>query len=149
MAEIGAKGQGSGNAALAGGCLCGTVKFEIAGEPTLFQYCFCSRCRHVTGSAHAANLFYAAAGLRWTRGEGRVKQYSHPGTKRFGHAFCTECGSALPWLLNAGKHVAVPAGSLEEAPEQRPIQGIYAASRAAWYLDPAALPQHDELPPKN
>ncbi|RPH66319.1 MAG: aldehyde-activating protein, partial [Hyphomicrobiales bacterium] len=46
-----------------GSCLCGDVRFEIAGDFEKFYLCHCSRCRKDTGSAHGANLFASAARL--------------------------------------------------------------------------------------
>ena len=42
---------------LAGGCLCGAIKYTVHGPFLRFLHCHCARCRKVTGSAHATNLF--------------------------------------------------------------------------------------------
>jgi hypothetical protein len=42
---------------LKGSCLCGVVKYEVTGEPSRFYHCHCSRCRKVTGTGHASNMF--------------------------------------------------------------------------------------------
>jgi hypothetical protein len=52
-----------------GSCLCGSVHYEFTGNMGIFQYCHCSRCRKVTGSAHAANLFVAPEQFHWVQGE--------------------------------------------------------------------------------
>jgi len=39
-----------------GRCLCHRVSYAIRGHLGIFQYCHCSRCQKVTGSAFAANL---------------------------------------------------------------------------------------------
>ena len=36
---------------LMGGCMCGTVRYEIAGEPMFSALCHCDRCRPQSGSA--------------------------------------------------------------------------------------------------
>ena len=46
-----------------GSCLCGAVRFEIRGSLERFFLCHCRRCQKDTGTAHAANLFSATAGL--------------------------------------------------------------------------------------
>jgi hypothetical protein len=35
---------------LTGRCLCGTVKYEVTGEPARFLHCHCARCRKATGT---------------------------------------------------------------------------------------------------
>jgi hypothetical protein len=131
-----------------GSCLCGSVHYEITGNIGLFQYCGCSRCRKFTGSAFAANLLVAPADFRWLQGEERVGRFELREAKRFSTAFCTRCGSSLPWLTQTGNVVIVPAGTLDGDPLIRPSQNIFCASRSVWYTDPASLPEYDELPPK-
>lgn len=131
---------------VAGSCLCGAVAYEIGGNLGIFQYCHCSRCRKFTGGAFAANLLVAPDDFRWVRGEADVSYYALPDARHFATAFCTHCGSSLPWHAQSGKAVVVPAGTLDEDPHIRPVQNIYCASRATWYTEPSSLPMHDELP---
>lgn len=131
-----------------GSCLCGGVRYRISGDVALFQYCHCSRCRKFTGSAFAANLLVQPDQLEWITGEAQVGRYELPGAKHFATCFCKQCGSSLPWPTQSGKAVIVPAGSLDGDPGGRPIQNIYCASRAVWYVDPADLPDHEEMPPR-
>ncbi len=131
-----------------GACLCGAVRYELSGEPLAFQYCHCSRCRRSTGSAHAANVFVRPPDLAWTDGADLVRTYVLAGEPPFPTAFCSRCGSSLPSLSSTGRFWVVPAGSLDGDPGVRPTQNIFWKSRAAWYVDAAALPRHDELPPR-
>ncbi|MGD8385252.1 MAG: GFA family protein [Lysobacterales bacterium] len=131
-----------------GSCLCGAVSYEIKGNLGVFQYCHCSRCRKVSGSAHAANLFVARDDFSWTHGADQVGRYEPPETKHYATSFCRHCGSSMPWLEKTGQTYIVPAGSLDDDPGIRPSQNIYCASAAAWYTAAASLPQYDELPPR-
>lgn len=131
-----------------GSCLCRKVSYVIRGDLGIFQYCHCSRCRKFTGSAFAANLLVSPADFQWLTGESYVGRYTPGGVRHFATGFCRVCGSSLPWLAQSGKTVVVPAGTLDEDPQIRPIQNIYCASQAVWYTQPGFLPEHDELPPK-
>ena len=131
-----------------GRCLCGQVSYAIKGHLGIFQYCHCSRCRKVTGSAFAANLLVAPADFQWLGGEEFVGRYELPEAKHFAASFCTHCGSSLPWLAKSGKAVVVPAGTLDDDPGIKPFQNIFWASRAVWYAEPDGLPKHDRLPLK-
>ena len=73
-----------------GSCLCGSVKYEITGNMGMFQYCHCSRCRKITGSAHAANLFVSPADFHWLAGEEVVERYEPAHTKYFATCFYTQ-----------------------------------------------------------
>ena len=131
---------------ITGSCLCGAVGYAICGNLGIFQYCGCSRCRKFTGSAFASNLLVSPGDFRWLRGEQHVGRYELPGVRHFATSFCRQCGSSLPWLAQSGKSVIVPAGTLDQDPQIRPMQNIYCASRAVWYVEPTSLPAYDELP---
>ncbi|MBP6241234.1 MAG: GFA family protein [Hydromonas sp.] len=131
-----------------GTCLCGAVAYEISGNLGLFQYCHCSRCRKVTGSAFAANLFVAPTQFKWTQGEDKVGRYELENAKHFASSFCTQCGSNLPWLTKTGKAVVVPAGTLNQDPNIEPKANTFYASRAPWEKCVSELPAFDELPVK-
>ncbi len=133
---------------ISGSCLCGRVTYAIQGNLGLFQYCHCSRCRKFTGSAFGANLLVSPNDFRWTQGEDSLGRYELAGARHFATSFCKNCGSSLPWLGQSGKAVVVPAGTLDEDPDIRPLQNIYVGSGAAWYEEPASLPQYTEMPPK-
>ena len=128
-----------------GSCLCGEVRFEIAGEFEHFFLCHCGRCRKDTGSAHGANLFSSTAKVRWLSGEAKVKTFQVPST-RHEKSFCSECGSALPRVQMNGALLVVPAGSLDSALETRPDAHIFVASRATWDQRLEDVPQIGELP---
>jgi len=127
-----------------GSCLCGAVRFEVAGEFEQFYLCHCEYCRKDTGSAHAANLFSSRATLRWMSGEEEVRQFDLPGT-RHSKAFCSTCGSALPRTQMNGKLLVVPAGSLTTEVRIRPNAHIFMASRAGWDEALEKVPVLDEL----
>jgi len=133
-----------------GSCFCKHVSYEISDNMGVFQYCHCSRCRKVTGSAHAANLFVAPDDFKWLAGEESVIQYDPPETKYFATAFCRHCGSNLPWLSKSGRVVIIPAGTLDDDPGIRPSQNIFCGSRPGWYAPASALPEYGQgQPPKN
>lgn len=132
---------------LKGGCLCGAVRYEVAGEAQRFYHCHCSRCRKATGTGHASNLFLKPATLRWLGGEEHVRAFKLPEAKRFTNQFCTICGGRLPRQPQGTDTVIVPAGSLDDEPPIRPQSRIFTGSRAAWSCCGDDLPIHEEAPP--
>jgi len=129
---------------LNGSCLCGAVRFEVAQPFSAFRYCHCSRCQKASGSAHAANAFVPAAQFRWLAGEALVKRYDHPAAKRFSVWFCTQCGSRTPHQVRGREDYLIPAGLLDQAPLQRPENGIFWGSKAQWYVEPKDMPCFNE-----
>ncbi len=51
-----------------GGCLCGSVAFEVDLPFVKFVKCHCSRCRGATGSAFATNAYVLPTAFRWLSG---------------------------------------------------------------------------------
>lgn len=129
-----------------GSCVCGAIEFRIEAPFKRFQYCHCSRCRKNTGSAHAVNLFVAANQFAWENGESSVKQFELPAAKYWCSAFCTTCGSSLPWKTRDGKTMIVPGGALDEDPGVKPSRNIFFGSRAPWYVHASDLETHDTFP---
>lgn len=129
-----------------GSCLCGTIEYQIDPPFKVFQYCHCSRCRKFSGSAMAANLFVPPQQFKWLSGEHALGRFDHPEAKYFATCFCKVCGSSMPWPVQGGKNVVIPAGTLDDDPQFKPLQNIFYKSRACWFLDPDELPQYDELP---
>lgn len=116
---------------LQGGCLCRGVRYTVVGTPQRFYFCHCSRCRKVTGSAHAANVFVQGS-LTWDCGESQVAQFKLPEAERFTNTFCSRCGSRLPRAVPQRGVVIVPAGSLDGEPTLAPQAHIHAGSSAGW-----------------
>jgi hypothetical protein len=121
-----------------GGCLCGQVRFEVEPDYIVYRYCFCSRCRKVRGTAHAANVFVKPERFQWTAGGAGINRFDLPGA-RFGNCFCTNCGSPVPRHSADGKSVLIPAGAFDEDPGTRPDAAIFWDSRGHW------LPVADEI----
>jgi hypothetical protein len=116
---------------ITGSCLCGAVTFEMNDEFQEFHLCHCKQCQKISGSSNVANIFTAADNISWTQGEDLIKRYDHPG-RGFTTAFCTECGSGLPFVTQSGKILIVPAGSLDEEPSITPNDNIFWHERMSW-----------------
>ena len=133
---------------ISGSCLCGEITYQFSGPVKVFQYCHCTRCQKFTGSAHASNIIIDPEQFQWISGETLVGRFEHPEAKHFATSFCKKCGSSLPWKTKSGKAYIVPAGTLNDDPEVKPIHNIYCADKAPWYEDPASLIKYDALPIK-
>jgi hypothetical protein len=129
-----------------GSCLCAKVRFQLEGALQFINHCHCSMCRKVHGAAFGSFLHADGRGFRWLSGHSLVENYrSSPGNVR---AFCTVCGSSLPVLEDEGTHVIIPAGTLDDDPQVRPIVHIHTASKARWFEITDDLPQFAEFPPQ-
>lgn len=130
-----------------GSCLCGSVRYEITGEPTRFYHCHCQRCRKATGTGHASNVMIKSDAIRWLDGESQLRSYKLPEAERFGTHFCGNCGSLMPRQVPALGMVVIPAGSLDSDPGIEPMAHIFYESRAPWSCAAGGLPTFAEYPP--
>ena len=126
---------------ITGTCLCGAVRFEVDDNFEHLNLCHCKQCQRATGSAHASNLFTEPDNIRWTQGSEFVKRFDVPG-RSISNAFCTECGSGLPYVSKTGKSLIVQAGALDEPVTSSPtMRNIFWSERAHWY-DAGVLAGH-------
>ncbi len=132
---------------LTGSCLCGAVKYEVAGQVARFYHCHCRRCRKATGTGHATNLIVQPATLRWLEGEAHVRSFKVPEAQRFTNQFCERCGSSLPRQPQGSDRVVLPAGSLDVDPPIAPQGRIFVGSRAGWSCSGDGLPEYPEYAP--
>ena len=129
-----------------GSCLCGSVKYEIHGEPRAFFHCHCGRCRKSSGTGHASNIILKPTSAEWTAGEALLSSYKVPYAERFRTVFCTRCGSPMPRVAPDLSVAVVPAGSLDHEPPIEPTDHIMWGSRRAWSCDAGDIPRWPEYP---
>ena len=130
-----------------GSCLCGAVRYEVAGALEEIHHCHCSRCRKAHGAAFSTFGKAAAADLRVTSGADAIRRYrSSPPIER---AFCGTCGSNLTFRFDGlPDAVWIAIGTLDDDPGVRPSAHIFAASIAPWHAITDDLPTFDEYPPE-
>ena len=129
-----------------GSCLCGSVQYEISGEPKKFYHCHCSRCRKASGTGHASNLLVKPGAIKWIKGEELIRSYKIPEAKRFTSRFCSVCGSQVPRYVKETDSIVIPAGSLDSDPPIHPQARIFWDSRVSWSCHGDDLPVHSEYP---
>ena len=131
-----------------GGCLCGGVRYELAGEPLFSLLCHCRDCQHQSGSAFIAAMRVPAAGFRIIKGEPRHYVSLSDAGNKVTRAFCAECGCPL-FIRVASRPdiVGLRVGSLDDPSEFRPKAHIFCTSAQPWdYMNPD-LPRHETYPP--
>lgn len=130
---------------IGGSCLCGKVSFEITNDFQRFFMCHCEQCQKISGSDHVSNLFAEPDSLTWLAGKEAIKRFDYPG-RGFTNAFCSDCGSGVPYLNQRGTAVVVRAGSLNGAPATRPARKIFCCERTRWSEDSANAETFDKFP---
>jgi hypothetical protein len=131
---------------IAGGCLCGALRYEAEGEPTFAGYCYCTDCRKASGSGFIPFMGFSASAVRF---DGETRKFISK-SARGGEALrnsCPLCGS-LVFGGEVGKDdsFTIYAGSLDDPSYFRPTIAIFAASRPTWVIIPPGLTVFDRMP---
>ena len=129
-----------------GGCLCGRVRYQVRGPFDTFHLCHCSQCRRSTGSAHAANIFTTEDRLEWLSGQELVKRYIPDEPNVISKAFCSHCGSLVPYTSLSSGRLIIPAGSLHDPVDIDPVDNIFWRDRADWYDAGLGAPRVEQDP---
>ena len=130
---------------MAGGCLCGAVRFEVSEPPVSAGYCHCTRCQRRTGTAASASARIVPGSLRVVAGEELVRCWD-PGDGGFLKCFCSVCGSGL-WSRHPDdpSRLSVRMGAFDDDPGVRPSDRQFVAYAASWEPIPDdGLPRHAE-----
>lgn len=130
----------------AGGCLCGAVRYEIAGEPAFVMQCCCRQCQRATGTGHTTFLAVHQDHFQCT---GDVA--SHVGTGGSGGAvlrhFCPVCGSRLYTSGEmAGPLRLVQAGTLDDPDSIAPTAAVHTGERVSWDALAPDVVRHERMP---
>lgn len=131
---------------LAGGCLCGGVRYEYHGEISEISLCHCSQCRQVTGSAFIAVSPVETDKFKITAGAELLKTYRTIPIKA--RVFCSQCGSPLYSARDDMPKVKrLRTGTIETPFTCDNIYHIFVKSKAPWYEITDDHPQYAEFRP--
>jgi hypothetical protein len=115
-----------------GSCACGSVTFQITGEPDNLSYCHCSRCRKTAG-VFAPFLEGSIDDFKLLSGAENIKRFQPNPDMKYVRCFCENCGSAL-WVEAESKGIYdIVATTLDTDLVTRPMAHIYAASKPNWH----------------
>ena len=121
-----------------GGCLCGSVRYQVSGAARNLCYCHCSSCRRAAGAPLVPWGTFARDSFRVTRGT--LSEYrSSPPVLR---GFCESCGSSLTY-----RHAARPAeidvtlATLDDAAQLAPQMHVWVAEKLPWVAISDGLPR--------
>ncbi len=134
---------------LMGGCLCGAVRYQYAGELGgdlgAITKCHCVQCRKAQGAA-ASVAPASATALTFTSGRSLIREFESSSGKF--RAFCERCGSPL-YSRRAEKPdvLRLRLGAIDDAPTDLRVEAhIYFDERAPWEDDEDA-PRYPALEP--
>lgn len=120
---------------LRGQCLCGDVRFEVAGTPRGAAICHCGQCRKQSGHVWAS-AFVPEAELTIT---GTPAWYEASGMAKRG--FCPRCGSFLFWSAHDEDTISFALGALDAPTGITLERHIFVEDKGDYYDISDGLPQ--------
>src|SRR5262249_43623817 len=111
-----------------GGCLCGAVRYELAGKPRMGAACYCRACPYVAGGAPAHAMVVSRQDIS---GTGTTTTYwtEAESGRRVAREFCATCGTHLfAYGESKPARVALKVGSLDDPSQFKPQLAIWMAS---------------------
>ena len=130
-----------------GGCLCGRVRYESAGDPVFSLHCHCRDCQRSSGTAYIAAMRVPAAGFRITQGTPKRYAAKSDSGNEIARVFCGDCGSPLYVQVSTRPDlVGIRVSSFDDPSFFKPDADIFVKSAQPWdHMNPA-LPKFDTYP---
>ena len=128
-----------------GGCLCGAVRYQVAGAPSNSMVCHCRSCRRAAASPVVAWVTVAAESFRFTLG--RPTEFrSSPEVIR---GFCPSCGTPLTYRRSdSPSEIDITTCSLDDAARFPPTHHSWLSDDLSWIRFGDGLPTFPEWRPK-
>ena len=120
-----------------GSCLCGAVRFEVAGELPGPDACHCSQCRKHSGHIFVSTDIPRSAltvrggeNVTWFRSSAKVRR-----------GFCATCGSSLFWDPVEKDWIGVAMGAFDGPTGTRLRIHVHVSSKGDYYDIEPGVPQ--------
>lgn len=115
-----------------GGCLCGSIRFELSAVPEKPHTCSCRMCQRHTGAPTAVWVEVPKEGVRWTGPGGAPALYRSSDVSS--RAFCPVCGSSLG-AVDDGPTIGLLVGCFDRNGSKKlaPTYHSYRSARPRWW----------------
>ena len=126
---------------MAGGCMCGAVRYETTGDSFGVAHCHCHSCRKHNGAAVVTLAGYNANQVAFSGDERKIYE-SSPGV---GRAFCGKCGTPLTWEGDGGEGLIFEfhISTFDNPDALVPTGHSFDGERIAWFDIADNLPRYE------
>ena len=117
---------------IAGGCLCGAVRYTADAAPLTMRACWCRFCQYIAAGNAAIGLAFSRAAVTIT---GSMRDYATVADSgsHMHRRFCPTCGVHLFSEAEERPHVIfVRAGTLDDPGFVKPTAVIWTAQAPKW-----------------
>ena len=133
---------------ITGGCLCGAIRFEVAGEPLTTRACWCRLCQYLGGGTATVNLGFRREVLR-VQGKPSTFESVADSGNHLVRSFCGNCGTPLfSEARERPAFVFIRAGALDDPEIARPEKTVWTSMAPSWAcIDPETERLAGQAPP--
>jgi orotidine-5'-phosphate decarboxylase len=128
-----------------GGCLCGKVRYRLAGEPVIARICWCRDCQHISSNG-TVNAIFPTSAMELAGSPAEYTRTADSGNQ-VRRRFCPSCGCHL-FADSTGRPglTVVRVGTMDNPSSVKPSANIWSASAPAWACLDAALERIEHQP---
>ena len=130
-----------------GGCYCGKVRFEVAGDVIFKGQCHCRECQYYSGGQ--PNMVFGVPGNAFKLVSGAPGKFSRSDLEApVTRSFCSSCGTPLwsesPYMPGA---YLLKAGTLDNPADFGAAEmAIYMCDALPFHAKPEGIPVFDKAP---
>jgi hypothetical protein len=130
---------------MAGGCMCGAVRYETKGDSFGVGHCHCHSCRKHNGAVVVTLAGFKVDQVRFS-GDKRKVFAASPDV---GRAFCGNCGTPLTWEADGGDLgpiIEIHISTFDNPDILVPTSHAFYGERVPWLDIVDNLPRYEGLP---
>ena len=100
-----------------GGCVCGSVRYRVRGEPVMGIVCHCRFCQRRLGSAFALLAYFNEQDVEFTSGQLAAFEHRSDESDRWlKMGFCPHCGTTVTHIAEVRPGMRAIAGGTFDDP---------------------------------
>lgn len=128
-----------------GGCHCGSIRYEVAGEAITHALCHCTDCRRHSGAPMVGWTMYPTSAVKVKKGNLKIYKSSEHGRRHF----CGDCGTGIFYFNEQILPSIIDVQSATyDNPNLVPARShIQVAERIDWMKSAHNLPEFERYPP--
>jgi hypothetical protein len=129
---------------ISGGCHCGAIRYDVAGDPQHVALCHCADCRKSAGAPMVSWAAFAEGEVTIT--QGTPKTFNSSGKSM--RSFCADCGTGL-FFRNAEflpGVIDIQSATLDDPSALPAGAHIQTAERISWMETAHTLPSFKRYP---
>ncbi len=131
-----------------GGCVCGSVRYHVTGQPQRVSMCSCSWCKKRTGSAFGISAYFEQNHVFFECGNLKAYELQSDAGRWIKSEFCGNCGTVLSWTLEFLPGLRGIAGGSFDAPTFwcKPQRYVFTRSKPDWLDVPEGMMTCEGMP---